>query len=380
MPMARSLNNHMYQKPKLTEIDQALQQLMRRALESSPSHGIQLYLHSQKKGLLWQGAVGFNAREDNQQRNPLNVDQPMRVASNTKTFAAAAILRLWEQQSINLDDPIEQYLSPQHTSMIRAAGYPLTDITLRHLLSHTSGLYDYGDSPEFLSAIVNTPQRHWTRTEQLKVAMASGQPYGNPGEVFRYSDTGYILLGEIIERVAERPLGIALRLLLDYQALGLNATWLETAEQEPPGLPPLVHQYEGDLDIRQLHASCDIYGGGGLVSTVGDMARFMQGLFNGNLFKHTFTLPTLLSTVAATSGGPDYGIWQQIPGTYRLGIDGGQTGRVFSHKGHFGTVAAYVPELDLAIGLNLNITRQGNEADQRDLMLADILALFGGNF
>lgn len=367
------------QNLRLREIEESLPQLMQLTLESTTAHGIQLALQSPELGLEWQDAIGFSSRQESHQRVLLSVDQPMRIASTTKTFVATAILRLWEEQSVGLDHAIECYLSAQHSDLIKSAGYKLSDITIRHLLSHTSGLRDYGNNPEFLKAIFEMPDDSWTRSEQLQIAMAAGQPFGKPGEVFCYCDTGYILLGEIIEQISGLDLGTALRHLLDYDCLGLHSTWFESSELAPIGSLPLVHQYEGDIDSYQLDASCDSYGGGGLVSTVGDMARFMGSLFKGCLFKHTFTLPIFLSTVAATSGGPDYGVWEQVPGTYRLGIDGGKTGRVFSHKGHFGTVAAYVPELDLAVGLSLNFARQGNDPDCRDCFLNQILSLFEFN-
>ena len=205
--------------------------------------------------------------------------------------------------------------------------------------------------------------------------MNSGQPYGEPGEVFRYSDTGYILLGEIIENVSEQTLGPALRQLLNYERLGLNSTWMEIDEPTPVNIPSRVHQYDGEIDIYPVNGSFDIYGGGGLISTVGDMARFMRGLFEGNVFAQPSTLETMLSTVPAKRGGPDYGIWEQIPGTYRLGIDGGTHHEIYSHKGHFGTLAAYVPAFDLAIGLSLNRVRSGPESDIRDDLLLDVLTL-----
>ena len=353
------------------ELSRALQQL----IEKKQSHGIQLHIDSPKMELRWEGATGYSDREHNTQREILTPLHPMRIASNTKTFVAAAILKLWEDQSLELDVGIAQYLSLEHRSMISEKGYDLDKISVRHLLSHTSGLFDYADTEEFESAIFKNAERFWRRTEQLQMAMDSGQPYGEPGEVFRYSDTGYILLGEIIEKVSEQTLGPALRQLLNYERLGLNSTWMEIDEPAPVNILSCVHQYDGELDICPVNGSFDIYGGGGLISTVGDMARFMRGLFEGKVCAQPSTLETMLSTVPAKRGGPDYGIWEQIPGTYRLGIDGGTHHGVYSHKGHFGTLAAYVPALDLAIGLSLNRVRSGPESDIRDDMLMEVLAL-----
>ena len=358
------------------ELGSALQQLNEKAIEERQIHGIQLHIDSPTMGLGWEGATGYTDRDHNSKSEMLTPRHPMRIASNTKTFVAAAILRLWEDQCLELDAGITQYFCSEHRSMVSEKGYDLDKISVRHLLSHTSGLFDYADTAEFENTIFENPDRFWTRTEQLQMAMDLGQPYGEPGEVFRYSDTGYILLGEIIENVSEQTLGPALRQLLNYERLGLNSTWMEIDEPAPMNLPPRVHQYDGEIDTYPVNGSFDIYGGGGLISTVGDMARFMRGLFEGKVFAQPSTLEIMLSTVPARRGGPDYGIWQQVPGTYRLGIDGGARDGVYSHKGHFGTLAAYVPELDLAIGLSLNTVRQGPENDHRETLLAELLNLF----
>lgn len=74
------------------------------------------------------------------------------------------------------------------------------------------------------------PRRRWSRTEQLALALEQPGPGGGPGACFRYSDTGYVLLGEIVERVTREPLGVAVRRLLRYELLGLRHTWWEDDE------------------------------------------------------------------------------------------------------------------------------------------------------
>lgn len=333
----------------------ALQSLLTQSIESHVTHGIQLHIDSPPLGLDWNGSVGFTDRSHNITKETLTPLHPLRIASNTKTFVAAAILRLWEQQRLNLDISIGEYISESHSDLIQAKGYPLAAISPRHLLTHTSGLFDYADSKAFANAIASNLQHHWTRTEQIQLAMESGEPYGQPGEVCRYSDTGYILLGEIIEHINSQPLAPSLRQLLDYQRLGLHSTWLEGEEKAPENMLPLVHQYDKDLDSYRVDGSYDIYGGGGLISTVGDMARFMRALFTGAVYQSGNTLKMMLSSANASRSGPAaYDDFIQVPGEYRMGIDGGVQGIVFSHKGYLGTYAAYIPSLDMAIGLSVN--------------------------
>ena len=371
-----SIQNKENKKIERDGFCKVIQLLMQETLARSGSHGVQLYLDSPKLGFKWSGAAGFSAQENGHDRAPILADQPLRIASNTKTFVAAAILRLWEDRRLALDDGIVSYLSLEHASMLRDNGYQLNDISVRHLLSHTSGLFDYGDSSAFAQAISRAPERQWSRTQQLQIAMITGEPYGQPGEVYRYSDTGYILLGEIIEYITGLDLGAALRNLLNYQRLGLHRTWLESIEDAPLDCLPRVHQYEGAIDTYQLHPSCDIYGGGGLLSTVKDMACFMRSLFTGQLYQEPQTLAVMLSTLSGTKSGPPYSGLLQVPATYRLGIVGDKDGRVFQHSGHFGSLCAYIPELDLALGLSINIARQGSGLDFRELFLQQLLHHF----
>ena len=334
-----------------------LQQLQNGALSPDLEiPGIQLQLESPTLGIDYQRAVGFTDRAHNIDRQPLTVQHPMRIASITKTFVAAAILRLWEQGNIALDQSITGYIAPEHLRLMQQYHYDLSTITIRHLLSHTSGLFDYADSETFYQQFHQQPQHQWTRTEQLQLAMEEGEPYGRPGEVFRYSDTGYNLLGEIIERCYGEDLGASLQALIGYKALGLQSTCLEKNERPPEHSLPNVHQYDHELDSTALDASFDSYGGGGLVSTVGDLCRFMRGLFSGGIYKQSNTLLTMLSTVPAKQGGPDaYGVSKQIPGSYRLGIEAGEHGQILGHSGYFGTYAAFIPHLDCTVSLSINI-------------------------
>lgn len=85
---------------------------------------------------------------------------------------------------------------------------------------HTSGLYDYANEPKFVEYVTHG-RHHWTRTEQVRFAITHGKPYAASGKEFHYSDTGYVLLGEIIERTTGRPLANAFRRLLGFDKLGL---------------------------------------------------------------------------------------------------------------------------------------------------------------
>jgi D-alanyl-D-alanine carboxypeptidase len=305
--------------------------------------GIQIHVDAPKQNIDWTGAAGV---AEISSLRPLTGKDPVRIASITKTFVAITIIRLWEEKKLDLDDPITKYISKEHADILQQGGYHPKEITIRHLLTHTSGLYDHGSSQTYLDKIFADPAHQWTRTEQLKGSMTWGKPVGKPGERFSYSDTGYILLGEIIEKITCEPLGIALRRRIDYDALDMSDTWFEITEEAPSHLWSRVHQYLDTIDTHDFHASLDLYGGGGIVTTVEDLTDFYRGLFSGDIYSKSSTLDMMIGPVTRTSTETpklDYrmGIW-------KVQLDGLEA---WTHSGFWGVQVWYVPELDAAIAV-----------------------------
>jgi D-alanyl-D-alanine carboxypeptidase len=282
----------------------------------------------------------------------LRPETPFRIASVTKTFVAASVLRLVEQKKVRLDAPIARYLSPRTNRILRDGGYRPREITVRQLLRHTSGLFDYAATEEYDTINVRDPGHRWTPEEQLRFAMDHGEPIAEPGEQFSYSDTGYVLLGEIIERATGRSLPAAVRRLVGFHRLGLDHTYWETLEPAPAGEPPRAHQYYGDeFDNAGLDASHDLYGGGGLVSTVGDLTRFYRALFHGKVFDDERTLRRMLAVPAASRRtGAGMGI-------FRVVVDGE---RCYGHPGYWGTETIHCPRLDVTFARSIN---QADDSD-----------------
>ena len=331
-----------------------LQLLLDTAVEGDTLiRGVALHVDSPALGLDWEGAGGL---ADPDAGVPMKPTNPVRIASNTKTFVAVAVLRLWEEGRLGLDDAISEHLSAEHLELLRGDGYDPDEMTVRHLLTHTSGLFDHGEAEEYTEAILGDPMHHWTRTEQLRGAVEWGDPHGVPGKVYTYCDTGYVLLGEVIERSTGRPLAEAVRDLVGYERLGLGSTWWEILEPVPENAADRAHQYLGDLDVTGFDPYYDLYGGGGIVSTVGDMARFFRALFNGGVYSKTGTLDTMLTTVEGAGARADAKETALPPGAYRMGVwvveVEGFTG--YRHTGFFGTAATYVPDLDLAVASTIN--------------------------
>ena len=215
--------------------------------------------------------------------------RPFRIASVTKSFVAAALFRLSEQKALHLHDPIENALSRETRAQLAGAGYDPLKITIRHLLTHTSGIRDHL-SDQYQTAVLNDPQKKWAPTDQIAFSSGLGGPLFEPGRGFSYADTGYILLGEIIEVASSEPLAEAVRLLLKFDQLGLHNTWWEALEQPRTELSNLRTQYFGEANGRSWDPSFDLFGGGGLISTTQDLCVLMRALVRGNLFDNPATL------------------------------------------------------------------------------------------
>jgi D-alanyl-D-alanine carboxypeptidase len=288
----------------------------------------------------------------------------VRIASVTKMFTSAAVLRLVEQRKIDVDDGIETLVSPDIIHVLRHGGYPTALISVRQLLQHTSGLYDWGSDPRYDATVFAAPGRRWTRIDQVRWAVENGSPVAPPGRLFHYSDTGYIVLGEILERMTGLPLAAAYRALLPIEDLGLASVYLESAEDVPSGAAIRASQYaacDGTVcrechlhDALDIDPSSDLWGGGGLVATMTDLAVFIRALFNGQVYDRPGTLEAMLAPVKAADAA-GYGM-----GIRRLDLG---TGGWWGHRGFWGTVVGYHPTSGVAVATT--ITRRQAHPDDR---------------
>ena len=319
-------------------IEEQFQAILDSAYQANPSSvGIAIHVEAPDQNISWNSAVGHSDKE----QSAISVQQPALIASNTKTFVAVSVLKLIEMDKIQLDQAI-QLLLPRKTwkKMIRN-GYDPSKITIKHLLSHTSGIEDYVNDDYF--DFVNENRSHkWTRNKQIKLAMKAEQPLAIAGVEYKYADINYVLLTEIIESITKKPFYQAIRSLIDYKKHHLNATWFINLEETPEQVAPLVHQYwtKYNWDSYDLNPSWDLYGGGGLVSTTKDLALFFQALFEGQIIKnadlleamHTYVLPKEQSI---------YGLGIKI-----IVLEGLP---VYYHGGFWGTDVVYIPELNASI-------------------------------
>jgi D-alanyl-D-alanine carboxypeptidase len=261
-------------------------------------------------------AAGVSQR---QPRVALRATDRFRVASITKSFVATVVLELAAEGKVSLDDTVEHWLP----------GLVPNDeaITLRELLNHTSGLFDYGDDQNWNQSRVADPQRIWLPKELVGVAV-SHPPYFPPGAAWHYSNTNYVLLGLIIEAATGHSLGDELGERV-FQPLGLGATSFPTAPGDESGL---AHAYIGSATLPSLHGLVDVtsllnpswsWAAGAVVSNADDLTTFYARLLSGRLLRPD--LVTAMRTV--TPPAEDYGL-----GLMRIDTPCGQA---FGHRGDF---------------------------------------------
>lgn len=345
----------------------AIQEMMDKELASNPLLPGSL-LTVRAGSFQWSGAAGRFGEGD---RKLIPTDL-FRSASVTKTFVAAATLVLMEQGMLTLDTPIAALLRPATAQTLSRGGYAPDSITVRQLLGHTAGLFDYTETDTFNRVIFEKPTHRWTREEQLALAIDEGLPLGTPGERYVYGDTPYILLGEILEVSTGQTLAQALRALLRYDTLGMQDTWLETLEPAPPGaLARLSHPLYGAVDTHDWDASWDLFGSGGIVSSTQDLVRFMDTLFQGKIFTLPSTLETMID-IPSVGEGNFFGIDGGM-GINRLWINDVMC---YGGYGFFGTELVHCPDIDVTFALTMNQSEPGANYDSYD-MVSQLLNIVG---
>ena len=327
----------------------------------SPGTGLVLRVEAPPLNLAWAQARGDSA----------DPAQAFRIASVTKTFVAAAVLRLVENGRLDLNAPIEPYLPADLADLLKSDGYDLSRMTVRMLLGHTAGLYDYAEDPAFQSRVMNEPGHVWSRKEQVAFAVEHGDPIAAPGERFAYSDTGYILLGSIIETVAGQTMAEAVRALLDFERLGLAATWFEDLESAPAKAPGRAQQRIGAFDVLSIDASADLFGGGGLISTTSDLTRFFQALLQGDVLREPSLAAMMQPSAQSQAAGQEgYGMGLNLHTVN--GVD------CFGHGGFWGVLVWSCPSRDLTVaGFVTNTTERAVLTDATEAALHNLIAAGG---
>ena len=248
-----------------------------------------------------------------------------RIASLTKQFTAALILRLEEEGLLRVEDPVGRYIEE----------YPPENaerITLHHLLTHTSGLPSYTNMPGFMEWEAATP---FSADEIIALTWEDPLSF-EPGTDFEYSNSGYVLLGWIAERVTGLSYDEALRTYV-LDPLELRDTGYDHGLWPPEGhARGHTRDLVGYRPARLIDPSVP-YSAGMLYSTVGDLARWATGLFvEGSLFRDTETLARM-TTPGLESGSYGYGV-----GVRRRDIERDLGVRAIEHSGGIFGFSSYL--------------------------------------
>lgn len=250
-------------------------------------------------------------------REPAPVDGRFRIGSVSKTFLATVVLQLEAEGRLRLDDPVGRWLP----GVVPDDGR----ITLRQLLNHTSGLYDYTDALDL------TPEgwlkmRHRTWQPAELVAMATARPpLFAPGAGWSYSNTNYVVLGMAVRAVTGRGYATEIRERV-IRPLGLRDTESPGARLDIDG--PHAHGYlpvgpagkERPVDVTRMNPSI-ASAAGDMISSTADLNRFFHALLTGRLLP-----PAQLTAMTTMVAGQDYGL-----GLERTTLSCGAT--VYGHGG-----------------------------------------------
>ena len=299
-------------------------------------------------GSTWTGARGL---ADVKTGRAVRPDTPFAVASVTKTFTSALILRYVDKGAIRLDDRLSRWLPEWPNGK---------NISIRMLLNHTSGIPDYFKNPKFDAILNKSKKRVWTMEEVLAGYVRKGVVFP-PGKGWSYSNSNYALLGLVAEKVGGAPWETLVRSEL-LTPLGLDSTYVQGAGHTPipPAIAYRIIEGNGRLVPKARTDGTEIVpftsvitaagSAGAIASTSGDLARWARALYGGNVLSAA-TRRQLLTFVKAYSYGSvtSYGL-----GASRVNFGGHVA---YGHTGALtGTRAGirYFPKEGVAVAVVFN--------------------------
>lgn len=261
----------------------------------------------------------------------VNQNTRFRIASNTKTFSAAAIMLLHQQGKLDIDDKITALIPGQAIPYVpdnaQWSIWKKTDITIRQLLSHTAGVYDVDNDDTLatpcasllytgknypLCVLADDPDHQFKPGELVGVVAATQLYFFNPGDVtYHYSDTGYSMLAEIIERVSGKPYDqFLMQNFINPNGLTYTSVTMLGWDQTipPPFNPGYVYANGVMTNTTEDNMSLHI-GEGNIISTPADIARWIRRLIRGEAgINSTWVDLMKTSTAGALSQGHNYGL------------------------------------------------------------------------
>jgi D-alanyl-D-alanine carboxypeptidase len=277
------------------------------------------------------------------------------VSSITKSYTATLVLHLAEEGVLSLEDSLQEWL-PEFLGIDGT-------ITIRQLLNHTSGVFDCVENPAFWTTLLGNPNRVWSPEEVIESFV--GAPYFSPGAGVHYSNTGYLLLGMIVEEATGSTVSSNFRSL--WAPLGLDRTFLDGEETINGAVAHPWSHLDGDgvLDdlstLPRAATSSATWTAGAVFSTAGDLSEWARALFGGEIIGES-SLDEML-----TLNSEGYGLGTDTFGAEYFGVPAyGQVGSGLGYSG----VMAYFPGLETSVGVLMN-------DNNLDCLFAIVSALVG---
>ena len=324
---------------------------LQRALDSIASAGS---FPGMTAGVAFRNGAAFGLATglaDTARRIRLERDDLMLAGSAGKTYVAGVALQLAREGRLRLDEPIATYLGeePWFARLPNDSA-----ITVRMLMNHTSGLVRYEFREAFTRDLTAQPDRVWRPADLVAYILDEPAPFA-AGQGWDYSDTNYIVLGMIIERVGGRPLNDQIRSRL-LEPLGLR----RTVPSDTRTIAGLVQGYAGPdnpfggADAMIANGRLAInpqfeWAGGGYATSAADLARWAVALYGGSVVDSAFRAEMLTGVPARLGGGATYGLGVIIRPT-PLGISHGHSG---FFPGYL-TEVRYFAEHGIAVAFQVN--------------------------
>ncbi|KWU54312.1 D-alanyl-D-alanine carboxypeptidase [Bacillus mycoides] len=310
-------------------------------------------------GKTWSYAAGVANLSS---KKPMKTDFRFRIGSVTKTFTATVVLQLAEENRLNLDDSIEKWLP----GVIQGNEYDDKQITIRQVLNHTSGIAEYTRSKSF--NLMDTKKSY--RAEELVKMGISMPPDFAPGKSWSYSNTGYVLLGILIETVTGNSYAEEIENRI-IEPLKLLNTFLPGNSSVIPGTKHArgYIQLDGASEPKDVTYYNPSMGSsaGDMISTADDLNKFFSYLLGGKLIKEQ-QLKQMLTTVPTG---------EAALGRYGLGIYETKLPNGVSIWGHGGSIPGFVTFAGGTLGgkhtlaVNLNSLNTDSPDPFKNILLAE---------
>jgi len=342
-----------FTSPASAELSRQVDAIMESFIESTTPGGAVIVVRDGQ--ILHKAAYGL---ADLEQATPLTPKSVFHLASVGKQFTAMGILLLAEEGKLKVDDPIGTYL-PQ---LARFGN----ELTIRHLLNHTSGLPEVYEDDSLFEALLEQSETP-TNRDVLTVLSTLGELQSAPGAEFSYSNIGYEVLGSLIEAISGQPLRDFMQQRI-FGPLKMDHTF-SLPDPRRRSSPEIAHSYTTDGGEATAYDSDPLdnaVGSGSVYSTVEDLALYEQALTNNTLVRESSMNEALTPPTLADGSQSDYGFGWTV-GDYN-GVPS------VSHDGHwlaFITAYARFPEQRLAVIVLLNRDYDLPEEDLA-MQIADI--------